>query len=105
MPGKLKVHHGRTKPLLKRVAERRVPRECVYRAKEGFSAPVKSWLNGELRERLWDHLEPARLRREGVIDDRVAANLAREHAAGSANHSHILWSLLVFQDWRDRWAV
>jgi asparagine synthase (glutamine-hydrolysing) len=105
LPGRLKVRLGRTKYLLKRIAASHVPPDCVYRSKEGFSSPVKRWLNDELRERLEAHLAPARLRREGIIDDRAAARLIREHAAGSANHSHLLWSLLVLQDWRDRWAM
>jgi asparagine synthase (glutamine-hydrolysing) len=28
-----------------------------------------------------------------------------EHDSGRANHSHLLWSLLVFEQWRERWGV
>lgn len=105
IPGELKVRTGRSKYLLKRIAARHVPPGCVYRPKEGFSSPVKTWLNDELRERVREYLASARLRREGIIDDRVAARLLSEHAAGSANHSHVLWSLLVLEDWRERWSV
>jgi asparagine synthase (glutamine-hydrolysing) len=31
--------------------------------------------------------------------------LRRDHDAGRANHSHVLWSLMVFEDWRTRWGV
>ena len=35
----------------------------------------------------------------------MVERLKREHEENRANHSHILWSLLVFQDWRERWSV
>jgi len=50
-------------------------------------------------------LSPDRLRREGVFRVETVERLRREHGAGTANHSHVLWALLVFEDWRARWAV
>ncbi len=44
IPEKWKVSGGRTKILLKNVAERHIPRDCIYRPKEGFSIPIKNWL-------------------------------------------------------------
>lgn len=104
MPSKLKVARGRTKVLLKEVAARHVPRDCVYRPKEGFSVPIKHWLNGPLRPMVEELLSPARIRAEGIFDFETIERLKREHQQNRANHSHILWSLLVFQDWRKRWA-
>jgi asparagine synthase (glutamine-hydrolysing) len=105
IPSELKLHHGHTKPLLKRVAARHVPRECVYRPKQGFSIPIKNWLDGELRPLADDLLGSDRLRREGLFRVETVERLRREHASGMANHSHVLWSLLVFEDWRSRWRV
>jgi asparagine synthase (glutamine-hydrolysing) len=105
LPPDLKLHGGETKPLLKRVAARHVPRECVYRPKQGFSIPIKNWLDGELRPLVDDLLGSERIRREGLFQVETVERLRREHSAGLANHSHVLWSLLVFEDWRSRWAV
>ncbi|MEO7986435.1 MAG: asparagine synthase (glutamine-hydrolyzing), partial [Gemmatimonadales bacterium] len=105
MPPELKLSHGQTKPLLKRVAARHVPRETVYRPKQGFSIPIKHWLDGPLRPLADDLLSSDRLKREGIFSVETVQRLRREHATGVANHSHVLWSLLVFEDWRDRWAV
>ena len=105
MPSSLKVANGRTKVLLKRVAARKVPRECVYRPKEGFSIPIKHWLRTEFRPLLEELLAPQRLAHEGVFDVETVERLKGEHLAKRANHSHVLWSMMVFQDWRKRWAV
>jgi asparagine synthase (glutamine-hydrolysing) len=29
--------------------------------------------------------------------------LKQDHLAGRANHSHVLWSLIVFHAWKERW--
>lgn len=105
VPAELKVDRGRTKVLLKRVAARHVPRECVYRPKQGFSIPIKSWLSGEFRPLLDDLLSRDRLAGEGVFRVDTVERLKREHLEGSANHSHVLWALLVFQEWRRRWKA
>jgi len=94
---------GETKALLKRVAARRVPRECVYRPKEGFSIPIKTWLGTEFRPLLDDLLDARRLAEEGLFVPGTVERLKAEHLSGRANHSHTLWSLMVFQAWRRRW--
>jgi asparagine synthase (glutamine-hydrolysing) len=105
MPPELKVHRGQTKILLKRVAARHVGRECVYRPKQGFSIPIKNWLGHELRALADDLLSPDRLRREGIFRVEAVERMRREHDQRRANHSHALWSLMVFEDWRQRWKV
>ena len=105
LPDREKLRGLATKPLLKRIAARYVPRECVYRPKEGFSIPMKHWLSGELRPRLEDLLSAERLRREGRFRVDTVERLKREHFDGRENHAHLLWALIVYQDWRDRWAA
>jgi asparagine synthase (glutamine-hydrolysing) len=105
VPSSLKVGGGRTKVLLKKIASRHVPSRCVYRPKEGFSIPMKAWLTTAFRPRLEELLAPARLAQEGIFDVRCVERLKAEHLANRANHSHVLWALMVFEDWRRRWAV
>jgi asparagine synthase (glutamine-hydrolysing) len=105
MPESLKLQGRQTKVLLKRVAARHVPAECVYRPKEGFSIPIKHWLGHEFRPLVDELLDPRRLDAEGLLRGDTVECLKQEHFANRANHSHVLWSLLVFQDWRRRWSV
>ena len=105
LPASLKFNSHETKIALKRVAARHVPRECVYRPKEGFSIPIKNWLKTEFRDLANTYLDPGRLRADGLFQVAEVERLWREHDGNRANHSHILWSLLVFQHWRERWQV
>ncbi len=105
VPAEFKVSRGRTKVLLKRAACRHVPRECVYRPKQGFSIPVKNWLRAELRPLMEELLAPRSLETEGLFQPPAVERLKQEHLQGRENHSHVLWSLMVFQDWRRRWRA
>lgn len=103
MPAKYKINKGTTKVLLKSLAAQRVPSECVYRPKEGFSIPIKNWLKTQFRPILEDYLQPDRLKQQGLFQVSTVERLKQEHLLDVANHSHILWSLIVFQAWYRRW--
>jgi asparagine synthase (glutamine-hydrolysing) len=103
MPDRWKVHAGETKTLLKKVAAAHLPRACIYRPKEGFSIPIKNWLRTTLRPLMEDLLEPRALAAEGIFRSSTVETMKKEHLAGRANHSHTLWSLMVFIAWRRRW--
>ena len=103
LPAALKVNQGQTKVLLKSVAARHAPKDCIYRAKEGFSIPIKNWLTNQFRPLMEECLAPKRIESQGIFDPATIARLQQEHLAGSANHSHVLWSMIVFQSWCDRW--
>ncbi len=105
VPPELKVRNRETKVLLKKAAARHVPHDCVYRPKEGFSIPIKHWLRDELRPLMEDLLSRDRLGREGIFAIPEVERLKREHIDGQANHSHVLWSMMVFEDWGRRWGA
>jgi len=103
IPGKLKVSGGETKRLLKSIASRYVPAQCVYRPKEGFSIPIKNWLTTKFLPLMQELLNPKDIKSQGVFQSNTVERLKKEHLAGKANHSHILWSLMVFHAWNKCW--
>ena len=103
VPDHLKLKSGNTKILLKRIAAKQIPRECVYRQKEGFSIPIKHWLGTQFKTLLNELLDTRLIAQEGVFDTNTVNNLKREHLEGKSNHSHLLWTLMIFQAWRKRW--
>jgi asparagine synthase (glutamine-hydrolysing) len=103
MPDSLKVNRGQTKYLLKKLAAKTIPPNCVYRPKEGFSIPIKNWLGGQFRPILERYTDSTLLRSDGIFEPSAVSTLKSQHLEGKANHSHILWSLIVFHAWRERW--
>ncbi len=103
VPEELKVKPDETKVILKRAASKLVPKECIYRPKEGFSIPIKNWLNNEFKPLMDDLLDAGKIKNDGIFNPETIKRLKSEHNTGTANHSHILWSLIVFHDWKNRW--
>jgi asparagine synthase (glutamine-hydrolysing) len=103
LPEHMKTDSKQTKILLKKVAAKHVPEECVYRPKEGFSIPIKHWLNSEFKPLLDDLLSAESIKADGIFDSKMIDTLKLEHRSGRVNHSHLLWSLIVFHDWKKRW--
>lgn len=105
LPDRFLMRDGKSKWLLRKVLERYVPPSLFDRPKMGFSIPTGAWLRGPLRE--WGEalLSPARIRDEGTFDSAEVARLWSEHQSGRANRESILWNLLMFQAWRDRYRV
>jgi len=103
VPEKFKVTSKDTKIILKKLASKYVPYECVYRRKEGFSIPIKNWLMNEFKPLMEDLLDQNKIKRDGIFNSTTVEKLKQEHLNGTANHSRILLSLIVFQDWKKRW--
>ncbi len=101
MPSTLRLRNGQTKYILKRAMRGILPEKILTRGKEGFSIPIKNWLRAELRPMMFDLLSPERLRRQGYFAADYVESLMAQHLAGTANHSHQLWALMVFQKWYD----
>jgi asparagine synthase (glutamine-hydrolysing) len=102
MPSRFKVRGGVRKWILKRAFAGSLPPQVLQRGKEGFSMPMKQWLTHEWNGLMHELLSPASLAAEGLFDARYVERLMREHEAATHNHSHLLWALMVFQLWRDR---
>ena len=65
--------------------------------------PVAYWINGSLKELVRDQLAPEKLRREGFFDPSYVQNLVREHAEGTRDHRKLIWTLLVFELWQEKY--
>jgi asparagine synthase (glutamine-hydrolysing) len=103
LPGTLKLCGLETKWIFKKTMERLLPRENIYRPKEGFSIPIKHWLQRELRDLLLDTLNEQRIREAGLFEFKPIRRMIDAHLDGRKNFSHQLWSLLVFEIWRDNY--
>jgi asparagine synthase (glutamine-hydrolysing) len=104
VPSGLKLKGGRSKYLLRRLLERRVPRSIVNRPKQGFEAPIGEWLRGPLAPMVDGLLLDGRLRGRGIFDDGAIAGLWREHRDGVRDHRHRLWSLVMLELWFRQFA-
>ncbi len=101
IPAREKADLFRSKKILKRALAGIVPDPIIKRSKAGFTLPLDAWFRKELREMLTDYLSAERLTAQGLFDPGAVEGLVREHLSGRENQGHQLFSLLIFQMWRD----
>jgi asparagine synthase (glutamine-hydrolysing) len=99
VPPEFKVRAGRSKWLLRAVAERHIPRELLERPKQGFGIPIDDWLRGPLRSWAEELLDQTRLRREGYLDPAPIRAVWSRHLTAGRQHQYQLWNVLMWQAW------
>jgi asparagine synthase (glutamine-hydrolysing) len=103
LPRRLRVRGNESKWLLRRVLDRYVPRHLIDRPKMGFGVPLASWLRGPLRDWAEGLVHSTRLG-GGYLDTVAVRRLWAEHVEGRRNWAYALWTILMFEAWRQRWA-
>ena len=103
LPEIYKYRNGTGKYLLKKLLAKYLPTELFERPKMGFGIPIDRWLRVELKDLLLDYLSTERLKREGIFNTDLVEKKVKEHLSGRTNHQYRLWSLLMWEMWRERW--
>jgi len=103
--GRIPIHQllvrGRGKHLLRKAAEAILPRDLIYRRKQGFQTPVARWLKGPLRALVEAAFEPVFVRQQGIFDPAALALLRKrfEDAAPSPALAGQVWQIVCLQTW------
>jgi len=101
LPMHMKLRDGKGKWILRQLLDRHVPAVLIDRPKMGFSIPLDQWLRGPLRHWAGDLLAEDRLRHEGYLRPEVITRTWRAHLNGEGSFGYRLWSILMFQAWRE----
>ena len=105
LPLEAKLHAGQGKRLLRQLFSRYLPGELAERPKQGFAIPLAEWLRGPLRDWAEALLDERRLADEGFLHADPIRRRWQEHLRGSRNWSSLIWNVLMFQAWHERWVA
>ena len=104
LPDRFRIRGKCDKYLLKRTMEKYLPREVIYRKKQGFPVPIASWFRGELFERLREILIDRSTIERGYFCESYVTQLLNQHKSGQRDNSKRLYSLLVLELWHRKYA-
>ena len=102
LPAELKLNGGLGKHVLKKCLEPLVPRDLLYRPKQGFSTPLDTWFRGPLAQRMNDAV--SRLGASGYLNINAVRETVGRHRSGRSNHGAALWSLLMLDAFLVRYS-
>lgn len=99
LPPHYKAHGRRTKILLKKLAERYMPYDAIYRRKVGFAVPLGPWFAGPLRPFVEQMLLDERSLSRGYYEPQVLRTVVNDHLEGRVDRGRSLWTLLAVEIW------
>ena len=97
----LLVKNRQTKVLLRKCAERVLPREIAQRPKKGFPVPLRNWI----KEERYSNILRQAFESETAItffDTKMLTDMLNEHILGPGSHARALYTVYAFIVWYDR---
>lgn len=103
LPLKFKLKGYTQKRILKDILYGYIPEAMMGRPKTGFSLPILKWMRNDLSYLLDDYLDEKKISRSGLFNTPGVAGQVRLFKEDKLHHSTLIWKLLMFQLWYDRW--
>lgn len=94
-----KVAGLQKKILLKKLAERYLPHDTIYRRKVGFTVPLARWFGGPLAGLISGVLLSDRSFDRGYFRPEMVRKVVREHIDGKIDREQGIWLLLTLELW------
>jgi asparagine synthase (glutamine-hydrolysing) len=99
LPEKFKMKGTVTKYILRKLAERYLPKEIIYRSKTGFGGPVRKWINEDFEYMISKRLSRDEIIKRGIFDPSAVWNLINRNKKGEIDAAYSIWSLLAIDPW------
>jgi asparagine synthase (glutamine-hydrolysing) len=95
-----KLRAGESKYIFKKMNEDRLPREVLYRKKQGFRIPLARWMREDLKTFAYETLFSDTSGLNTYFDLSYVQKLWQVHQSGRQDLSTPLWGLMMFERWR-----
>ena len=99
IPQSMKMKNNIPKYILKKVAEKYLPKDVINRSKTGFGAPVKELMKNEFTNLILRDLSKENIEKDGIYNYPVIEKMITDNDRGKADYSYNILSLLSIQSW------
>jgi len=105
LPFSYKLQGLDKKIILKNYLLKKLPRELVYRPKQGFGVPLQVWIKGRLKAFFLELFQGELARKEDFISMPVARQLLQEHIEQGRDHTQRIWMAAHYLLWKKSFAL
>lgn len=99
IPGKFKIKDSQSKYILKKAAEKWLPKRIIYRKKAAFGAPIRSWISNDLKEMVNDLLSESSVTHRGLLNFPVVKKIIEDDRNGVKDNAYRIYQLLTLELW------
>lgn len=103
LPYEFKLNRITTKYILKKMAKKHIPDYIINKRKQGFAIPVTKWLKHEIKDTLLHYTSKSYIENQGIFQYDFIETLVQNHLSEKWDNKKLLWNLLVFQLWYEKY--
>jgi asparagine synthase (glutamine-hydrolysing) len=97
IPPNLKMKGMTTKYLLKKLMEKYLPHEVIYRSKTGFGVPLRQWIKHDLDTMIQQYLNKNAVEKRGIFEYESIKNLIEDNKKGKIDASYSILCLMAIE--------
>lgn len=103
LPDSFKIYKGELKRMLRSAAQRRgFPQNIYNQKKQGFTFPIARWLKTTLKTKM-EEMISSKIWDNGLINKPYLNMLKEQHILNKKNNYRVLFNLMVFQKWLEKY--
>ena len=103
LPDEYRLKGWEGKFILKKVMEKFLPHEIIYRKKKGFPVPVAKWFRENLYHQVRDILLDSKSLTRNYFRESYVDNVLKRHRQGKEDLSRRLFSLVALEMWHKKY--
>ena len=100
IPEHFKLHGRVTKHILKQAMSRYLPSDLIHRKKTGFGAPLRTWIQHNLKPVIAELLGRERVKSRGLFEPAFVQRILKENESGAIDHTYLIYALLNLEIWQ-----
>ena len=98
-----KIENNQSKIILRKILKKYIDLNLLSKEKKGFAIPINYWLQNGLKKISNDLIFSDILKNDEFIDHKKIKFMWSEHIQNKQDHSKIIWSLLIYLQWKINW--
>ena len=96
---KYRVKDGKTKYLMKKILEGKIPDSIINKPKLGLNPPMGIWLKKDLKIFIDDYLSKKSVEKRALFNYDYIKQIIYEHNTNKRDRSLYIWALIVLEEW------
>ena len=98
---KYKISGTKTKVILRELAKKYLSKELINQPKRGFEVPLKKWVEGDLRENIFDRINKNCYSSEFIEWNFIDKLLNNKLNVSNEKRAKMLWTLYSLEVWKE----
>ena len=94
-----KINKIKTKDILRKLAKKYLPKDIIKQPKRGFEVPLSSWVDGSLKEKIFDALNTNNYSSTFISQAFITSLLTNKINISREKRAKMLWTLFVLENW------